>query len=1468
MGATIASVGSTVGGRRQGRPQAGRFGASFGALLLLLNAVFTVGSLATAAPVAAASPSSVTEFQPTLDPTNRPGLTKWGGRSVSVTVKPGDDDTVIVASESGGLFRSADGGSNWSHLDGLVPFRMADAVYAPSNASVVLASTFQSGDTAYPGGLWRSTDGGTSWAQSASAAALCAQPFSAWGIAFEPSSTFVYAGTDCGLAMSADQGATWTLASAAPQPAVALVAAHSATTGTIDVCAPDGHRRYTRSGSALTLVRGPIALGGGAGGCRTPWIHDLAGTPGDPNVLFAMDTVSTTSLCKATLAKPVTAWQLFQTTDGGATWAAVDANGIMCPSRPPEVATHAASSGVAGQFDIYFSGGLDVQRQTCTSGGGGDRCAGVLGNGFNVTIAHADTSQVAFENGSTNCALYLVGDGGIEKASSCGASFSMVGGSGTGGFNALQLYEGIPQFETGNTKLYFGTQDNDIWAANLGAASGTTFTTVRGVCCEGFFMQTPRVDSGAPQIVNSVVCGPCKNVYFNDLYSGSGYNPGGTTWPAPSAANPGNPFLIAEGVHLQTVHPDVNLPTGGRGDEDPYKWYVGVLGTLGNPGTIVWTLVTTDGTSALTTNNLRGRPWIAGPASDPTVYQPYCRSGCGATEVFGLYRIEGIRSGTATATVIDAALTGGLGSYCNGQGTFVCPIVFNVNPNNPLHLIASERVGTTDERMRVSRDGGQTWTTDATLTTLVKLNGRFLGWDPNIGSQAHTIAWDPSDASGNRILVGTEGAGIVATFDGGATWSHLGGSERATAISSFVFGDPSREGILVTTYGRGIWKLSVPQADLRVSKTHRPDPAIAGTPLYYDLSVHNNGPDDTLTTTLVDTLPPDVRYVTNTLPDPSACTVSSAPPGVSQVVTCELGPLANGAEINFTISVDVSVSAIATTGPRSITNSVTVRVGGVVDPAGANNTATDTVIVQDQADLQITKVCTPNTTVPAGSPMDCSVFVDNHGPSTARAIVVDDTMLSNGTFTVSNETPALGSGTPGCTLIAVTGGQRLTCRLGNLDPASTSSSGRATMTYRVSATENMNIDNVAVVRSDTPDPQAANNTVVVPLKFTAVADLAIVKTAPASVDAGTNLKWTLNVTNGGPSTATNVVVRDVLPPGVDYLSANVTVGSGSCTAGVPGDAAQPVTCGLGTMGPGTGRTIEILVKVQPETSGILGNDARVSADTFDPSSANDFSHTDTTVVANVGLVLVMIGSPDPVTSGTTLTIRSTASNTGPSTAKNVVLDLVLPPDTTYVGATLPSGGACGLLTTSQLRCNLPNLGPGASMDVFVDLHVAAKVEGLTTLITTGTLSAAAGAPANSSAMVVAKRVSDLGVVLTSDLLVYKPSKIIHYSVVITNNGPSDASGVSFTLNLPPTKTATYDSNNSGCPAPVGTTLTCNIGIVQAGQTRTVIVNVLIRGNKGTITSSVSVVSNGAVSSPKSSDPVLGNNTSTRVVTVR
>ena len=63
------------------------------------------------------------------------------------------------------------------------------------------------------------------------------------------------------------------------------------------------------------------------------------------------------------------------------------------------------------------------------------------------------------------------------------------------------------------------------------------------------------------------------------------------------------------------------------------------------------------------------------------------------------------------------------------------------------------------------------------------------------------------------------------------------------------------------------------------------------------------------------------------------------------------------------------------------------------------------------------------------------------------------------------------------------------------------------------------------------------------------------------VVAGTSFAYTVTVSNGGPSDSVGVVLTDVLPGGVTFVSA-VPV-QGSCS-----EAAGTVTCPLGTIAAG------------------------------------------------------------------------------------------------------------------------------------------------------------------------------------------------------------------------------------------------------------------------------------------------------------
>src|SRR5260370_7203042 len=64
----------------------------------------------------------VREFQPSI---------LWNGRFAALDVQPKDVRDVIAAADSGGLFRTKDGGSSWHHVDTFRPPRMFDFKQPP-----------------------------------------------------------------------------------------------------------------------------------------------------------------------------------------------------------------------------------------------------------------------------------------------------------------------------------------------------------------------------------------------------------------------------------------------------------------------------------------------------------------------------------------------------------------------------------------------------------------------------------------------------------------------------------------------------------------------------------------------------------------------------------------------------------------------------------------------------------------------------------------------------------------------------------------------------------------------------------------------------------------------------------------------------------------------------------------------------------------------------------------------------------------------------------------------------------------------------------------------------------------------------------------------------------------------------------------------------------------------------------------
>lgn len=130
-------------------------------------------------------------------------------------------------------------------------------------------------------------------------------------------------------------------------------------------------------------------------------------------------------------------------------------------------------------------------------------------------------------------------------------------------------------------------------------------------------------------------------------------------------------------------------------------------------------------------------------------------------------------------------------------------------------------------------------------------------------------------------------------------------------------------------------------------------------------------------------------------------------------------------------------------------------------------------------------------------------------------------------------------------------------------------------------------------------------------------DVAISKTGPTSVTVGTNFDYSLTASNTGGVAADNVVISDVLPANVAFVSATdpCTFDSGTST----------LTCDEGTLGVGDNVTETVTVKALGPAGTAIVNTATVT-----PEDGTPNDNTSTWTVAGPDVLAESVVAP-PVT---------------------------------------------------------------------------------------------------------------------------------------------------------------------------------------------------------------------------------------------
>ena len=320
---------------------------------------------------------------------------------------------------------------------------------------------------------------------------------------------------------------------------------------------------------------------------------------------------------------------------------------------------------------------------------------------------------------------------------------------------------------------------------------------------------------------------------------------------------------------------------------------------------------------------------------------------------------------------------------------------------------------------------------------------------------------------------------------------------------------------------------------------------------------------------------------------------------------------------------------------------------GISRPQDGN---ADSVLVSDIgaiemqfAELTLLKSVEPASVI-AGSTFAYEIVVANIGAATADSVEVSDPIPAG--LTVLEVTPSQGA----CNVVNGT----LTCQLGSLAPTQ---SATVTLVVQTSPSLSGTIINHATVTSDSIELDYANNVDQVSNEVRLVADLFIQKAdLPDPVDAGQTLTYVLTVENLGPSSATDVLLVDSLPPEVAFANATTSQGTFSHNAGI-------LSCSFGFLANGDVASVTIEALVDALFGGSILNSATVTASASDSDLGNNSASAATFVNAPTPTPTSTATFTDTPTSTPTETFTLTYTPTFTPTSTDTSTPTETPTDT-------------------------------------------------------------------------------------------------------------------------------------------------------------------------------------------------------------
>ena len=446
-----------------------------------------------------------------------------------------------------------------------------------------------------------------------------------------------------------------------------------------------------------------------------------------------------------------------------------------------------------------------------------------------------------------------------------------------------------------------------------------------------------------------------------------------------------------------------------------------------------------------------------------------------------------------------------------------------------------------------------------------------------------------------------------------------------------------------------------PSSDLEITKLVDNENPLYNSNVKWIVIVKNNGPDKATGVKVNEILPvafsliksnTSKGYYTNGM-----WTIGDL--NVGEIVTLEL------------------ITKIIKTG--NFTNIVDVT-GNEHDHNKSNNEANKSITVNPAIDLEISKRVN-NTSPNYKDLVKWSISVRNNGPNKANSIEISDILPKGLEFISYNATKGFYSD----------GFWKFCC-------LEVRESQTLEIITRVNAIGE--IKNIVTASAEEYDYYPDNNKDESIVNVAPACDLEVTKFANQSkVNYKELVKWTLIVTNNGPSNATRVVVYESLPEGLTFISAQGD-----------GDYSTTGTWYIGNINSGHSKELTIITRC--DATGVFNNVAVVKGDQYDHNPSNDRAEKNITVAPAADLAITKTVSKVQHVVGDLINYSIELVNNGPDTAKNIKVSEIIDDSLEFESAFSASGD----YDSVNHIWHIDSLARGEK--TFLNIKAIAKKEGL------------------------------------------------------------------------------------------------------------------------------------------------------------